>query len=83
MRRLGGADSVLLAGEGTAMMGEWQVRPKALFYGFSFEDHVPAGDLLRAVDRFVELSDIRRQLEPFYGAIGRRSADPELISACC
>jgi hypothetical protein len=65
------------------MMGEWRVRPKALFYGFSFEDHVPAGDLLRAVDRSVELSDIRRQLEPFDGAIGHRSVDPELISACC
>ena len=61
------------------MMGERQVRQEALFYGFSLEEHVPAGHLLRAIDRFVELSDIRRQLEPFYSAIGRSSVDPELI----
>ncbi len=41
--------------EGTAMMGERQVRQEALFYGFSLEEHVPAGHLLRAIDRFVEL----------------------------
>jgi transposase len=75
--------------EGTAMMGERQVRQEALFYGFSLEEHVPAGHLLRAIDRFVELSDIRRQLEPFYSAIGRPSVDPELtirmllIGYCC
>jgi transposase len=61
------------------MMGERQVRQKALFYGFSLEEHVPAGHLLCTIDRFVELSDIRRQLEPFHSAIGRPSVDPELI----
>lgn len=71
------------------MMGERQVRQEALFYGFSLEEHVPADHLLRAIDRFVELSDIRRQLEPFYSAIGRPSFDPELmirmllIGYCC
>jgi transposase len=75
--------------EGTAMMGERQVRQEALFYGFSLEEHVPADHLLRAIDRFVELGDIRRQLEPFYSAIGRPSVDPELmirmllIGYCC
>jgi transposase len=50
---------------------------------------VPADHLLRAIDRFVELSDIRRQLEPFYSAIGRPSVDTELmirmllIGYCC
>ncbi len=47
------------------MMGKRQVRQEALFYGFSLEEHVPADHLLRAIDRFVELSDIRWQLEPF------------------
>jgi transposase len=61
------------------MMGERQVRQEALFYGFSLEEHVPADHLLRSIDRFVELSDIRRHLEPFYSAIGRPSIDPELI----
>jgi transposase len=71
------------------MMGERQVRQEALFYGFSLEEHVPADHLLRAIDRFVEFSDIRRQLEPFYSAIGRPSVDPELkirmllIGYCC
>ena len=71
------------------MMGERQVRQEALFYGFSLEEHVPTDHLLRSIDRFVELSDIRRQLEPFYSAIGRPSVDPELmirmllIGYCC
>jgi hypothetical protein len=47
------------------------------------ETCVSADDLLRAIDRFVELSDVRWQLEPFRSAIGRRSVYPELISACC
>lgn len=71
------------------MMGERQVRQEALFYGFSLEEHVPADHLLRSIDRFVELGDIRRQLEPFYSAIGRPSVDPELmirmllVGYCC
>jgi hypothetical protein len=60
-------------------MGERQVRQEALFYGFSLQEHVPANHLLRAIDRFVELSDIRRQLKPFYSAVGRPSVDPELL----
>ena len=71
------------------MMGERQVRQEALFYGFSLEEHVPTDHQLRSTDRFVELSDIRRQLEPYYSAIGRPSVDPELmirmrlIGYCC
>jgi transposase len=71
------------------MMGRRQVGQEALFYGFSLEEHVPADHLLRSIDRFVELSDIRRQLEAFYSAIGRPSVDPELmvrmllIGYCC
>jgi transposase len=59
------------------MMGARTVRQEALFYGFSLEDHVPEDHLLRSIDRFVELSGIRRQLEPYYSAIGRPSIDPE------
>ena len=54
----------------TAMMGERAVRQKALFYGFNLDDHVPADHLLRSIDRFVELTDIRRHLAPYYSAIG-------------
>jgi transposase len=62
-----------------AMMGERTVRQEALFYDFSLEEHVPADHLLRSIDRLVELTDIRRQLEPYYSAIGRPSIDPEVM----
>ncbi len=71
------------------MMGERAVRQEALFYGFNLDDHVPADHLLRSIDRFVELTDIRRELAPYYSSIGRPSIDPELmirmllIGYCC
>jgi len=34
---------------------------------------------LRSIDRFVALGDLRRELAPFYSAIGRPSVDPELM----
>jgi transposase len=61
------------------MMGERRVRQDALFYEFSFERHVPETHLLRSIDRFVELDGLRRELAPFYSAIGRPSVDPELM----
>ena len=61
------------------MMGERKVQQEALFYEFSLEQHVPERHLLRAIDRFVELDGLRRELEPFYSAIGRPSIDPELM----
>ena len=61
------------------MMGERQVQRDALFYEFSLERHVPERHLLRSIDRFVELDRLRRQLAPFYSAIGRPSIDPELM----
>src|SRR5947207_14120178 len=60
------------------MMGHRQVEQAALFYEFSLEQHVPADHLLRSIDRFVEFSELRRELAPFYSAIGRPSVDPEL-----
>ena len=61
------------------MMGERQVQQDALFYEFSLERHVPEKHLLRAVDRFVDLSGVRGHLAPFYSATGRPSIDPELL----
>jgi transposase len=61
------------------MMGHRQVEQVALFYEFSLERHVPADHLLRSIDRFVELGELRRELAPFYSAIGRPSVDPELM----
>jgi transposase len=61
------------------MMGPRQVEQAALFYEFSLEDHVPAGHLLRSIDRFVDLSGLRRELAPFYSSTGQPSVDPELM----
>jgi transposase len=61
------------------MMGDRQVQQDALFYESSLERHVPAEHLLRAIDRFVELDGVRRELAPFYSEIGRPSIDPELL----
>jgi transposase len=60
-------------------MGERQVDQAALFYEFSLEQHVPADHLLRSIDRFVDLRDVRQHLAPFYSATGRPSVDPELL----
>ena len=61
------------------MMGPRQVDQAPLFYGFSLERHVPAAHLLRAIDRFVDLSDVRSHVAPFYSSTGRPSIDPELL----
>ena len=61
------------------MMGPRQVDQAALFYEFSLERHVPVSHLLRSIDRFVELSDVRSHVAPFYSSTGRPSIDPELL----
>ena len=61
------------------MMGHRQVEQAALFYEFSLERHVPPDHLLRSIDRFVELGELRRELTPFYSSTGRPSIDPELM----
>jgi transposase len=61
------------------MMGHRQVEQAALLYEFSLEKHIPANHLLRSMDRFVELGNLRRELAPFYSSLGRPSIDPELI----
>ena len=60
------------------MMGQ-QVDQGSLFYDFSLDRHVPADNLLRSIDRFVDLSELRRDLTPFYSLLGRPSIDPELM----
>jgi transposase len=61
------------------MMGERQVDQGALFYEFSLERHVPAGHMLRSIERFVDLGDMRSHLASFYSSTGRPSVDPELL----
>jgi transposase len=61
------------------MLGERRVDQGALFYDFSLERHVPADHMLRAIDRFVDLGEVRGRLAPFYSSTGRPSIDPELL----
>jgi len=61
------------------MMGERRVMQEALFYGFSLERHVPDNHMLRRIDRFVDLSELRAHLGPYYSEVGRPSIDPELM----
>jgi len=71
------------------MMGHRQEGQGSLFYEFSLEDQVPPDHLLRSIDRFVDLAEVRAALAPFYSAIGRPSIDPELmirmllVGYCC
>ena len=51
------------------MMGERRVNQEALFYAFSLERHVPTDHLVRAIDRFIDLSDLRSRLAPFYSGL--------------
>jgi transposase len=61
------------------MMGHRQIEQAALFYEFSLERHVPADHLLRSIDRFADLGEVRRELAGFYSTLGRPSIDPELM----
>jgi transposase len=61
------------------MMGERTGAQEALFYGFSLEGYVPPDQMLRSIDRFVDLGDIRERLKPFYSDTGRPSIDLELM----
>jgi len=61
------------------MMGQNGGNQNRLFYSFNLEDHVPASHLLRGIDKFLDLSDLRSYLAPFYSHTGRPSIDPELM----
>lgn len=61
------------------MMGPRQVAQGALFYEFSIESFVPKDHPVRGIDRFLDLTDVRPLLAPYYSANGRPSIDPELM----
>jgi transposase len=60
------------------MMGT-QAAPERLFYDFCLDEHIPEDHMLRQIDSFLDLSGVRRDLQPFYSRIGRPSIDPELM----
>ena len=61
------------------MMGQNSGNQNRLFYSFNLDDHVPANHLLRGIDQFFDLTDLRSYLAPFYSHTGRPSIDPELM----
>jgi transposase len=61
------------------MMGQHGGNQDRLFYSFNLDTHVPADHLLRGIDRFLDLADLRQHLAPFYSHTGRPSIDPELM----
>jgi len=61
------------------MMGSNDKSQDEFFYSFNLEDVVPEDHLLRSIDRFLDLSDLREHLAPYYSHTGRPSIDPELM----
>ena len=61
------------------MMGQQGGNQDRLFYSFNLDTHVPPDHLLRGIDRFLVLGDLRQHLGPFYSHTGRPSVDPELM----
>lgn len=60
-------------------MGPRQIAQGALFHEFSIEDFVPQDHPMRGIGRFLDLTDVRPLLAPFYSSHGRPSVDPELM----
>lgn len=61
------------------MMGQRGSSQDRLFYSFNLDDHVPRNHLLRGIDCFFDLTELRNHLAPFYSHTGRPSIDPELM----
>lgn len=49
------------------------------FYSFELEEVIPEDHLVRNIDRFLDLGELRGHLAPFYSHTGRPSIDPELM----
>jgi len=61
------------------MMGDQTSSQEPLFYGFNLESHIPQNHLLRGIDHFLDLSDLRQHLADYYSSTGRPSIAPELM----
>ena len=61
------------------MLGQQGGEQDRLFYAFNLDTHVPQDHLRRGIDRFLDLSDLRWHLAPFYSDTGRPSIDPALM----
>ena len=61
------------------MLGQQSGSQDRLFYSLNLDDHVPRNHLLRGIDRYFDLGELRSRLAPFYSHTGRPSIDPELM----
>jgi transposase len=61
------------------MMGRQREQAEPLFYTFQLERHIPSDHLLRQIDAILDLSAIRRAIQPYYSSTGRPSVDSELM----
>jgi hypothetical protein len=52
-----------------SMLGDRLTMQESLFYQFRLDDHVPSDRMLRAIDKFVDLDDVRQRLMPFCGTL--------------
>ena len=52
------------------MMVSSDTPQKPFFYAFDLDDVVPQDHLLRHIDRFLDLSDLRQHLAPYYSHTG-------------
>jgi hypothetical protein len=48
------------------MMGQQAVAQERFFYSFILDTHIPPDHLLRRIDRFLDLSELRQRLAAFY-----------------
>ena len=60
-------------------MGQQGGNQDQLFYSFNLDSHVPPDHLLRGIDRFFDLGELREHLAAFYSHTGRPSIDPDLM----
>jgi transposase len=61
------------------MMGSNDKPQSELFCAFNLDEVVPRDHLLRQIDQFLDFSDLRDHLAPYYSHTGRPSVDPELM----
>jgi len=61
------------------MMGQQGGGQDRLFYSFNLDEHVPQDHLLRGINQFLVLSELRRHLAGHYSNTGRPSIDPALM----
>ena len=53
------------------MMGELPDGQGELIYNFSLEKRIPQDHLLRRIDQYLDFSELRRHLQPYYSTTGR------------